>query len=146
MSEEPLKHLWPSSLQRIAEDCGDEIALDLWRHYPGVRVYIPTPENLPPEHPLAQKIGLESALKLSRCYPGGNILVAKAYEARIVMRNFVIRKLNREGATYAELGVKYDLTDRQIYSICTAEGLRPNKQKSTERDERQIDLFAFKNN
>ncbi|WP_333873086.1 hypothetical protein [Methylobacter sp.] len=139
MSEAPPKHLWPLSLQRIAESCGEPVALDLWQHYPGVRVYIPDPESLSPEHPLVKRIGLDSAQMLSRHYPRETILVAKAHRARTMIRNFVIRKLNREGAKYAELGIRYDLSDRQILSICTADGLVPGVKK---QESKQIDLFA----
>lgn len=142
MSEAPPKHLWPLSLQRIAENCGEAVALDLWQHYPGVRVYIPEPGTLSPEHPLVRKIGLDSAQTLSRHYPSTNILVAKAYRARTMIRNYVIRKLNREGAKYAELGIRYDLSDRQILSICTADSLMPNAHKSAKQNVIQLDVFA----
>lgn len=142
MSEAPPKHLWPLSLQRIAERCGDLVALDLWQHYPGVRVYIPEPHTLTPEHPLVKRIGMDSALTLSRHYPSENILVAKAHRARTMIRNFLIRKLNREGAKYAELGIRYDLSDRQILSICNADSLVPGEKKDLKQKAIQLDVFA----
>jgi hypothetical protein len=128
----PPKHLWPRSLKRIADWCGDQVALDLWLTYPGVHVHIPNTVNS--EHPLVKAVGLDGALALCKRCGGENLLIAKAYKARLVLRNFVIRRLRRNGESHRALALKYDLSERQVVTICNAEIIVPVYN--------QVDLFA----
>jgi hypothetical protein len=128
----PPKHYWPRSLQRIEQWCGDEVAIKLWKSYPGVHVHIP--KSITAEHPLVAVIGLQAATILSDLCGGENLLIAKAHKAQLALRNFAIRRARREGKSLSELALSYELCERQVMAICNADALVP---VST-----QIDLFA----
>lgn len=126
------KHLWPRGLLKIAQCCGDDVALSLWQHYPGVHICIP--KKLDAEHSLVAKLGWLNAVKLVEQYSGETLVIAKAYRGQLVIRNFMIRKKRHAGALLSELAIQYDLTERQITTICNAESLIHRSA--------QVDLFG----
>lgn len=86
--------LLPALLQELADLIGLRPALALAQKYPGVGLYIPA--NPHPDHYLAQVIGFENLLKLSREYP----------QNYLSMPNVAVRKLRQQ--------VVVDMRSRQI--------------------------------
>ena len=80
---------------------------------------------------IASIVGEEGAFKVCEMFAGEQILFPKAILR--LKRNYDIRKEFKAGASYRDLSIKYDLTTRQIRSICTP--------SNTDTDG-QLDLFA----
>lgn len=106
----------PASLQVIAELIGLPDLLKVVQAWPGVRIFVPSVAKLKPDHPLVNVVGIESAKKIAKHFDGAEWAVPKAEGALILARNRIIRRLYGP-KTAAELALKYELTERQIYRI-----------------------------
>lgn len=108
----------------------------LVRHSGGLRIYIPTPERVTPDHPFAREIGLGNLVKLAEVYGGeDHFQLPKAERALIQVRNARIARAYATQKTARELAVEYHLTEGQIVRIVAAMGT------SAPSDRRQATLF-----
>jgi hypothetical protein len=134
--DKPPRHCWPNSLCEIAEAVGEDVALLLWQNFPGVHVCVP--RKLPIEHELIEKMGLAVAERLVGCYGGFTLQIPRAFKGMLVIRNFIIRRESRAGVSNRDLALKFKLGERQVISICTAEGLGDRGRPTAVT---QVDLF-----
>jgi len=79
---------------------------------------------------IATVAGEEKAFEICSIFAGEQILFPKAILR--LKRNYDIRKEFRQGASYRDLSIRYDLTTRQIRTIC---------DPSDKSLEGQLDLF-----
>lgn len=106
----------PGSLRRIAEHCGNDIAMQLWANYGGGHVHVPANENN--DHPLAQLLGKHAMAALLFHFSGETLMIPKAHAAQIMIRNRAIRAGRANGLTQHALARQYNLTERQVWAIC----------------------------
>lgn len=101
--------------------CGESIMWKIWEHYAGGHLYVPLAQNLNPEHPLVQRLGVKDAMTFCQAF-GGEYLadIPKATAAKRKLRNKAIAADSAHMSTMA-LGRKYDLTERAIYMILAEE-------------------------
>lgn len=116
MSQLP-RHLLPESLRTLAEYCGDDVMWLMWQEFGGGRLHVPLAVN--PDHRLSQLLGFANACQLCEQFGGEFLTISKAESARRAVRNELIRQAKREGADNFSLARKYNLTDRQIITICS---------------------------
>ena len=70
--------LLPPLLQDFERIIGLAATLDLVRAYGGLRIYIPTPARVRPDHPIAKIIGVDALMALAEVY--GQMVFARAEE------------------------------------------------------------------
>jgi Mor family transcriptional regulator len=110
--------LLPESIQDMAAIVGPALALRLLERFAGVSVRIPKRPRL--EHPLTHALGWDDACTLSRAYGGELLAMPNGKAARLALRNEAIRAERRAGVSTAALARRFDLTERQIYSVIKA--------------------------
>lgn len=123
--------LLPQSLQDLAEVVGLGAALDLTRHYPGVRLYVPGIAR--PAHDIAGIIGFETMVKLCERYGYDYLAMPKMDSVVTQLKHHYVRQLITLG----------EMSNREIalslnYSQRHAERLR-SECDSTEEN---LDLFS----
>ena len=122
----------PGVLQEIAEACGEAAALSMAAvgglgalsmaaRFGGRRVYIPRPEAIGEDHPLAQVVGLACARRMADVLVNDRVLIPLGPRAKPANRRQLYAKLKAEGRTNSyiaeALGVhlrtvgRYGLTD-----------------------------------
>lgn len=107
--------LLPAVLQDFVQHIGLVCTMLLVERYGGIRLYVP--HNPDKEHVLAQIIGLDNLLKLSRIYGGeGHFTIPKAQRALRAIRDAKIRSEYGPRST-SFLAREYRLTERQIWTI-----------------------------
>ena len=109
-------HLLPPSLRQIAEFCGDEVMWDIWRHYAGGHLSVP--KTVTADHHLAQTLGPANAFKFCQAFGGELMNIPKAEAAKRAVRNAFIKADKAVGLDNFTLCRKYNLTERQISTIC----------------------------
>ena len=115
--------LLPPLLQDFVRLVGLDATMALVRHTGGLRIYIPTPDRVTPDHPFAHVMGLENLLKLAEAYGGeSHFQLPKAERALIQVRNARIAEAYRTHKTARELACEYHLTESQIVRIVAAMG------------------------
>ena len=118
-----LVDLLPPLLHDFERLIGLEATMALVRHSGGLRIYIPTPERITPDHPFALEIGQANLLKLAEVYGGeAHFQLPKAERALIQVRNARIAHAYSTHKTARELAVEYHLTERQIVRIVAEMG------------------------
>lgn len=128
--------LLPQLLQDFERLIGLPATLDLVRVYGGLRIYIPTPERVRPEHQLAKVIGEDRLKALAEVYGGeDHFTLPKAERAILALRNARIAHAYGHHKTVRELAREHRLTERQIERIVAAAGV------SAPTDRRQSTLF-----
>lgn len=128
--------LLPQLLQDFERLIGLTATLDLVRVYGGLRIYIPTPERVHPDHQLAKIIGVDRLLALAKVYGGeDHFTLPKAERAILALRNARIAHAYGHHKTVRELAMEHRLTERQIERIVAAAGV------SAPADRRQSTLF-----
>lgn len=128
--------LLPQLLQDFERLIGLPATLDLVRVYGGLRIYIPTPERVLPEHQLAKIIGEDRLKALAEVYGGeDHFTLPKAERAILALRNARIAHAYGHNKTVRELAMEHRLTERQIERIVAAAGV------SAPTDRRQSTLF-----
>lgn len=90
---------WPDVLQRVAEACGPGVALSLAGTYGGREVYIPNPDTIGENHPLAIALGLASARQAAKALGAGKIIIPMGPASSAKRRAEAIRRMRREGKT-----------------------------------------------
>lgn len=128
--------LLPPLLQDFVRLIGLDATMALVRHSGGLRIYIPTPERVTPDHSFAHVIGLDNLLKLAEVYGGeSHFQLPKAEKAMIQVRNARIAQAYATHKTARELACEYHLTEGQIVRIVAAMGA------TAPTDRRQAVLF-----
>lgn len=120
----------PESLRALVELIGFRDTLRLVRQRGGVFVYIPLrTRNAGVLRTLVSK---DSVARLVDAFPGENLLIPKLDAIARQIRDGSIIKERRNGASYTELASRYQLTARQIITICN---------RDPEPESPQLDLF-----
>ena len=128
--------LLPPLLQDFVRLIGLDPTMALVRHSGGLRIYVPTPERVTPDHSFAHVIGLDNLLKLAEVYGGeSHFQLPKAEKALIQVRNARIAHAYETCKTARELAVEYHLTEGQIVRIVAVMGA------TAPTDRRQAVLF-----
>lgn len=116
--------LLPPLLQDFERIIGLAATLDLVRAYGGLRIYIPTPARVRPDHPIAKIIGVESLMALAEVYGAeDHFPLPKAERAILAVRNARIARAYETHKTARELAAEHHLTERQIERILAAAGV-----------------------
>ena len=116
--------LLPPLLQDFERLIGLAATLDLVRKYGGLRIFIPTPARVNPEHALAQIIGVAPLIELAKVYGGeAHFALPKAEKALLAVRNARICHAYQHHKTARELALEHRLTERQIERIVAAAGV-----------------------
>ncbi|MGQ0621339.1 MAG: Mor transcription activator family protein [Panacagrimonas sp.] len=117
-------------LLEFARMIGVPGTLALCEGWPGIRLYIPHADSLSADHPIALKIGLEVALKLSRECGGSTIPIPRnARLSRATFRALVLTRF-RNGESASKLAREFGLHEYTIYRWAGAE-----------KDQRQASLL-----
>lgn len=125
----------PPLLQDFVRLIGLQPTLALVERVGGLRIYIPTPDNVGAEHPFALIVGEDNLRRLAEHYGGQeHFQLPKADRALKAIRNA------RIAAEYAhktarQLATEYRLTENHIVRILAAQGV------SAPPDRRQSSLF-----
>jgi Mor transcription activator family len=105
----------PQSFTDLVEAVGHDMAMVIVNTYGGTRVCVP--KVFKALHPLTELLGIEQARRLSEQLGGMNLSIPSLRKQRLQERNVEIRREYDGGTTVRELVRKYELTDRQIYTI-----------------------------
>ena len=128
--------LLPQLLQDFERLIGLPATLDLVRVYGGLRIYIPRPERVHPDHQLAKVIGEDRLKALAEVYGGeDHFTLPKAERAILALRNARIAHAYGHNKTVRELASEHRLTERQIERIVATAGV------TAPTDRRQSTLF-----
>lgn len=126
--------LLPPLLQDFERLIGLPATFDLVRVYGGLRIYIPTPARVHPDHPIAKIIGVDRLMALAKVY-GANehFTLPKAERAILALRNARICQAYGHHKTVRELAAEHRLTERQVERIVAAAGVTapPDRRQAT---------------
>lgn len=128
--------LLPPLLQRFVELIGVAPTMELVRRFGGVRLYVPTPERVTADHPLAAIVGGEDNLRALAEEYGGlpHFQLPKAERAMKAARNAqIVADYERKSAR--EMALEHGITEGQVVRILSAAGAQPPANR------RQPDLF-----
>jgi hypothetical protein len=114
--------------QKNREIVGDDATEALISKFGSGYVYIPLPENLAPDHPLAKAIGLDDARALCREWGGLRVPIPSGHRQRIAKRNARIQALYEGGASVPALAREFGVTPRAIYNVIVPRGARKSSQ------------------
>lgn len=103
-------------LEELVKTLGLPAALRLVERFGGTRVYLPRPEVVSEEHPLARVVGLEAAQHLCRLWPSDKVMIPMAAQ---FLREERDRALVRDAQdhTVPQLARKYEIHERSVYRI-----------------------------
>lgn len=107
---------FPDSVQEIINVIGRNKALILAGMANGC-LYVPQPRRMTPDHWIAQTIGHEAAMELSKEFPG---FILKFSTCRYLYRDFRNRtfwRLSDEGWSKSEIAVFFRITERHVGNI-----------------------------
>jgi Mor family transcriptional regulator len=117
--------LLPPLLQDFERIIGLAATLDLVRAYGGLRIYIPTPARVRPDHPIAKIIGVDALMALAEVYGAeDHFPLPKAERAILAVRNARIARAYETHKTVRELAAVHHLTERQVERILAAAGVK----------------------
>lgn len=106
----------PNTLQTLARQCGEPVMLALVEAYGGTELYVPhTPSNT-----MVELLGNAGSTRLCQQYGGVKLYIPRASAALRYDRDLAIRAARRKGASITSLATTYQLTRRQISTICSA--------------------------
>lgn len=116
--------LLPELLRDFERLIGLAATLDLVRVYGGLRIYIPTPARVQPDHPFAKIIGVERLMALAEVYGAEqHFPLPKAEKALLAVRNARMVHAYTTHKTARELAAEFHLTERQVERIVAAAGV-----------------------
>lgn len=125
----------PPLLQDFVRLIGLKPTMALVERVGGLRIYIPTPERVTPEHPYAAIIGHDNLVRLAREYGSlPHFQLPKAEKALKAVRDARIAA-DFAHKTARELAAEHGLTEGHIVRILAAQGA------SAPPDRRQAGLF-----
>lgn len=124
-------------LEELVQAIGLPATLRLVDVFGGVRVYFPHPSRVRVDSDLARAIGAEPVQRLAALWPSTYVSLPQAAAYLRRERN---RAIHREKATLSirELSLKYELTERAVYSIIINP---PLGEPELAHDETQYQLF-----
>jgi Mor family transcriptional regulator len=132
---EAVEDYLPDSIRELVALIGLPATEKLVKRFGGTYVYVPSPDNLAEDHPLAALIGLEAARKVAGRCRNGKLKIALGREAMRRARNAeIVRLYYKGGWTMRDLAREFDLDERQIHTIVHTTPL-------SMKDSRQGDLF-----
>lgn len=111
-----INHL-PPIARELIDALGLTATLSLVEAFGGVRIYIP--QHLTDDHVLVTSIGRALADVLSSRFGGEQLNIPRCVHALRAVRNTKIRRERLSGASPARLALRYAITERQIYTICS---------------------------
>lgn len=111
----PTQYL-PEGLRRIADYCDWDVMWLIWGAYAGGRLAVP--KTVDEQHPLAGLLGISAAQQFCATFGGSLLVIPKADAAKRAVRDKVIRLEKKQNVSLNLLCRKYDLTYRQIQTIC----------------------------
>lgn len=114
----------PEAMQRLAAKSSYLTAIRLMRELGGEKIYIPAPYTITAKHPVAQAIGLASAIELAHLYPTQSILIPSGSMAAKSARNREIFRLHRNGTGVKQLSEGFGLCQRSVIRIIQNEAER----------------------
>jgi Mor family transcriptional regulator len=108
-----------ASVDRLVEVLGLAAALKFAARFGGRSVYVPLPERLKPEGPLAGTIGFDLAQKICVEWGGQEVMVPKC---RAYLAREMARAIHREpkSMTVRAIAEKYDITERYAFQLLAA--------------------------
>ncbi len=112
----------PPILAEIADVIGLDAMLTLVKRFGGIRIYVRShPRKVRPDDPLAIALGLDVARRLTEAFASEELPIPKMYGWGLSIRNAEIYRLHHEEGWPAwRIARKYQLTERQVYSILSA--------------------------
>ena len=126
-------------LDEIVEVAGEDVAMKVHWHFPGVKVFFAA--NPDPDGLVAQAIGLEAASVLGRYFGCGVTIPTGEKAARMTMsaeKNKTIMDMYAAGEKVRDIALHVGVTERRIYQVIA---------KARGRiDGRQLDMFASPEN
>lgn len=128
--------LLPPLLQDFERLIGLKATMDLVRAHGGLRIYIPSPARVHPDHPIARLIGEPNLRRLAEVYGSeAHFPLPKAVQALLAVRNARIAREYATCKTARELAAEHGLTERQIERIVASLDV------TAPADRRQATLF-----
>jgi Mor family transcriptional regulator len=103
-------------LEEIIDIIGHELAARLVNTFGGCSLYVP--RRIDETHKIAQCIGWDAAKKLSSRYLNTALLIPRNSALKRRLRNDRISADRKSGLSVNDLAIKYELTTRQIVTIC----------------------------
>lgn len=106
-------------VERLVDVLGVAVALKFAARFGGRAIYVPRPEGLKPEGPLAGTVGFDLGLKVCREWGGQEIAVPKC---RPYLAREMARAIHREAKTMtvSAIAEKYEITERWAFQILAA--------------------------
>ena len=121
--------LIPGRMKEIAGYCGEQTAILLLLHYPGIHLFVPKYPT--PTHKLVDILGYKNFERLCEMYGDEVIQIPRAAKAIRSLRNQSILKDFSQGVYQSAIALKHGLTERQVNTIC-----------NTVHFDKQLDLFS----
>lgn len=103
-------------VERIVEVVGLAAALRLAERFGGRRLYVPQPERLKAESPLAAVLGFDLAQKFAFEWRGMEIVVPRCVEYLRRARDRQIH-LDAKSMSAAEIAAKHGMTERHVFRV-----------------------------
>ncbi|WP_456387915.1 hypothetical protein [Profundibacter sp.] len=120
------RHYLPGVLAYIAEEIGEDVAVDLAVARGGREVYIPRNPKLGSE--LSKIVGLDAAVKLNKLLGSGNLLVPCGSVGGAGGRRTRIIKLLESGMSHANIAAEVDVHTRTVERVAeTVKDIRQPK-------------------
>ncbi|ATG91408.1 Mor transcription activator family protein [Methylomonas koyamae] len=118
------------TLQEIADVIGEDQALQLISQIGGITYYFP--ENCQQ----GRHVALDQAVWEAMCkHFAGWVYIPKGQANRLDARNAEIREKRAAGAGVVELAIEYQLSDRQIRTICDGVRVEPGVVQANRLEE-----------
>lgn len=106
----------PGILARVAEECGEGIALRFAAEFGGQEIYMPDAGRVGPEHRLAQALGLDTARRIAEALsPPGRMIVPLGPTSSLGRRKAEIRRLVDAGKPVAHMARALGVHERTVY-------------------------------
>lgn len=124
----------PASLREIAaiDSIGVAGVLALIEAHSGRPLYVPTPERLHANHPLALVLGLDGALDLARHCPGDRIDIPMGRDYKAALLAAEVDAATGRGDSEATIAGRHGITTRWVREL---------RRRQREADDSQGDLF-----
>ncbi len=113
MKGRPLYDL-PEAMEPIIDAIGRSAALSLVHVYPGAELYIPKPDNLTEEHPLAAFLGMPLAKRLAERFGGDVLDVPVCHRMLDAARAAQVVAALHAGVSVAEVTRRFGVTIRAV--------------------------------
>lgn len=104
----------PEVLARVAEACGVGAALNLAGTFGGRELYVPRPESVDEDHPLAVALGLACARKAAAVLGHGKLLIPLGPASSVHRRTALYRRLRREGRSNSQIAAALGIHVRAV--------------------------------